>query len=44
MERRERERERESMYSNESRAMKKSQCSIEDRSGDASIWVIGKTE
>jgi len=39
----ERERERESMYSNESRAMKKSQRSLGDRSGDASIWVIGKT-
>jgi len=32
------------MDSNESRAMKKSQRSIEDGSGDASIWVIGKTD
>ena len=40
----ERERERESMYSNESRAMKKSQRSREDKRGDASIRVIDKTD
>ena len=39
-----RERERVCMYSNESRAMEKSQRSREDKRGDASIRVTGKTD
>jgi hypothetical protein len=42
--RREEERERVCMDSNESRAMKKSQRSREDKRGDASIRVIDKTD
>ena len=41
---REGERERVCMDSNESRAMKKSQRSREDKRGDASIRVIDKTD